>query len=166
MKTDHHSLGDDFVFSPADIETGELNQGVSRKKVLSVRYWLPLGWLFLIFYLSSQSWIADIEPPFAYFDKLAHMGEYGILCLLLYRTFTTTPESLWGRYPVMFSILFTVLYGFSDEIHQIFVPMRTADMADVLANSLGAGLSHLCLISIRSLKLKEKHSVGKIMNPI
>lgn len=154
MKTCQYGLGECFVYSPADIETRELNQGVRKKNVLSVRFLLPLGWLFLIFYLSSQSWIADIDPPFAHFDKLAHMGEYGILCLLLYRAFSSTSGCLWKRHPVMFSILFTVLYGFSDEIHQMFVPMRTADMADVLANSLGAGLSHLCLISIRSLKLK------------
>jgi hypothetical protein len=163
MKTGHHILGGGLAYNRADSEAGASSQGVSKKRVLSVKYWLPLGWLFLIFYLSSQSWIADVDPPFAYFDKVAHVGEYGILCLLLYWAFTHTPGSLWKRYPVMLSILFTVLYGCSDEIHQIFVPMRTADMADVLANSLGAGLSHLWLISIRSFKLRGKHSVTEII---
>ena len=38
---------------------------------------------------------------------------------------------------VMLSVLLSCLYGISDEIHQYFVPYRSADLMDVLADMIG-----------------------------
>lgn len=35
-------------------------------------------------------------------------------------------------------IIFCVFYGFSDEVHQYFVPTRSADILDALADSIGS----------------------------
>ena len=131
---------------------------MSRAKYLY--YWLSLGWGVLIFYLSSQSSIGRLPSPFAYLDKLAHIGVYGVLSLLLYMAFINSPRSLWKSHPVILSILFSVLYGLSDEIHQMFVPMRTAELADLLADCAGVGLFCLCLL-VRSLKFERKKSIAE-----
>ncbi len=36
-----------------------------------------------------------------------------------------------------------ILYGVSDEIHQMFVPTRTASPGDILMDTLGAGVGLL-----------------------
>jgi VanZ family protein len=41
---------------------------------------------------------------------------------------------------VAVSILFCILYGISDEIHQYFVPSRQADVMDALFDGLGGAL--------------------------
>jgi VanZ family protein len=40
-------------------------------------------------------------------------------------------------------VLSTALYGLSDEVHQYFVPFRTADPLDLLADALGGALGVL-----------------------
>ena len=42
------------------------------------------------------------------------------------------------KYPLTMSILFSFLYACTDEIHQIFVPGRSAQFRDVLIDTLGA----------------------------
>jgi VanZ family protein len=142
-------ITDNLAFDSSSIGTGTTNHNPKKHRTIPIQYYLALVWLFLIYFISSHPSIADINSPFTHFDKLVHMGVYGILYLLLYWNLTYAPKSLWGRHPVFFSLLLTILYGLSDEIHQIYIPMRTADFADFLADSAGAGLAHLCLLFIR-----------------
>jgi len=39
---------------------------------------------------------------------------------------------------MLLSVVSASLYGISDEIHQSFVPFREAEVADVIADMLGA----------------------------
>ena len=39
---------------------------------------------------------------------------------------------------MMTSMIIVVLYGVSDEVHQMFVPGRTAALDDVVADTIGA----------------------------
>jgi VanZ family protein len=45
------------------------------------------------------------------------------------------------------AFLFTCLYGYFDEIHQLYIPNRTCDYFDMLANAIGA-LIFVILFSI------------------
>ena len=57
----------------------------------------------------------------------------------------------------MLSILLSSLYGISDEIHQSFVPYRTADVMDALADIIGSAFG----VGVLSLWLKsyiKKHA--------
>jgi len=42
-------------------------------------------------------------------------------------------------------ILFAVLYGITDEIHQLYVPNRNFDVGDLLADLAGATLMQMAL---------------------
>ena len=130
---------------------------VRSRQIIIAQYWLPpLGWAILIFFISSQSLGSFGKSlfSFSYFDKLAHIGEYGVLCLFIHRAIVNTLGEWWVERAVMISILLCILYGVSDEIHQMFVPMRLAEVADVVADGMGAGLYHVGLWFVRSLKLK------------
>lgn len=103
------------------------------------------GYMGLIFYLSSQS-----APPYHLIlpsDKLLHFLEYMLLALLLLRALSKTFP---GRLPITLGIIafiIAVIYAASDEFHQSFVPGRNADALDWLADSFGAALGSLTILS-------------------
>ncbi|HLF87181.1 MAG TPA: VanZ family protein [Nitrospiria bacterium] len=88
----------------------------------------------LIFYLSSGPITADVPGS----DKMYHMIEYGIFSLLLYNALSSSfkKERPWKI--VLLAIILTILYGISDEFHQLFVPSRSSDPYDVVADASGA----------------------------
>ncbi|MDP4181559.1 MAG: VanZ family protein [Bacillota bacterium] len=69
------------------------------------------------------------------FRKLLHFSEYFFLAVLLYGMLKLFSVSSSVRFFLTFSI--AVLYSASDEIHQIFVPKRTARITDVFIDSTG-----------------------------
>ncbi|GAB4539617.1 MAG: hypothetical protein Fur0020_08560 [Thermodesulfovibrionia bacterium] len=90
----------------------------------------------LIYYLSS---ISGHRLPHLMngFDKLIHFLIYAILSALIYLSLNKTGLK---RYLILQSFLFTVIYGISDEIHQLYVPLRDASIGDMIADSFGAFL--------------------------
>lgn len=106
---------------------------VSSRRLFS--HWIPvLLWCSVIFYFSS---IPDLGTGWGVYDfvfrKLAHMAEYGILAVLVWRAWGD------GRPGVFFvALIFSVLYAASDEWHQGFVPGRTPSPWDVCIDAAGA----------------------------
>jgi VanZ family protein len=111
------------------------------------RRWLrALPWLLpaiayaaLIFYLSSQP---NPLPALTsrYSDKLLHLLEYGAFAAV----------ATWGLSHLVslpraarWAALLGSLYGLSDEFHQRFVPHRSAELGDWVADTLGAVLGAL-----------------------
>ena len=91
----------------------------------------------ILFVLSS----VPIRQPLAvpYLDKVEHAVAYGLLGLAYFnagsaggrRTGWAVAAGTW---------LAVVAYGMSDEVHQAFVPGRSADGADVVADAVGGAL--------------------------
>lgn len=103
-------------------------------------------WAGLIFWSSSLPVPPVLEGLPAGSDKVAHLIEYGILSYLLTRALRgTSPGRHPGRMAVVV-VLITSLYGAFDEFHQSFVPFRTVDPLDVLADAAGAALVQLFLV--------------------
>lgn len=102
------------------------------------RYWLPvIAWCSVIFVQSAFA-TPDLVPRWPYFDKVLHAGVYALLGGLLGRAFNTLDG--WQKRPlalILIATLLTALYGLSDEWHQSFVPERTADATDLLADFIG-----------------------------
>lgn len=75
------------------------------------------------------------------FDKIAHFGIFCMLFLLLAVGFTKqyTFRPL-KKKPVEFAFALSVAYGVVIEIIQIFIPGRSFELLDVVANSIGVGL--------------------------
>jgi VanZ family protein len=85
-----------------------------------------------IFLASSRSSVA--APGISNIDKIAHFSVYGLLATLLVRL---------GHGPraVAFALLAASLYGASDELHQAFVPGRSSEVGDWIADTAGAALA-------------------------
>lgn len=84
-----------------------------------------LAWAGLIFWLSSRPSLP--APGFPLSDKVFHFAAYFVLGLAL---------SLAGLRPAAATAAGWA-YGASDEVHQRFVPGRSADPLDWLADALG-----------------------------
>ena len=88
-----------------------------------------------IFYLSSQS---SPPGPGGVPDYVLHGVEYAGLAVVTFRALAGgLPARVTGTRALL-ALLITVAYGVSDELHQRFVPLRTADVRDVGADVAGA----------------------------
>jgi VanZ family protein len=101
-------------------------------------YWLPVIIYCLAIFIQSSYPATESLPAFSHADKLAHAGAYTLLGFLFYRAFQTTRIRKGIALLVILSAMASSLYGISDEIHQYFVPSRTADIFDMAANTTGS----------------------------
>jgi VanZ family protein len=125
-------------------------------------HWLPaLAWASLIFYLSSQPEPLGQQPdePESY---AAHFAVFGMLAALL--LFATMASLRPGRWTYLAVLAATSLYAVTDEVHQAFVPGRSADPRDWVMDTIGAAaaLTLLALLQ-RSGLLPALH--GRRLSP-
>ena len=71
-------------------------------------------------------------------DKIVHMGVYGLLTFLccISLVHLKTPNFP-GKSPLLWSSFICIFYGASDEFHQYFVPNRSSELQDWIADALG-----------------------------
>ena len=138
-----------------------------------LNYWLPvLVWMLVIFSASSdtksfQHSSRILEPVIRWLfphmldrtvwdivyvlRKCAHLTEYAVLALLLLRALRKPVRHdarPWRWADAGWAILLVILYAASDEIHQLFVPLREGKIGDVIIDASGgiAGLLMLWVI--------------------
>ena len=125
-----------------------------------LRYWLPvLAWAALISFFSTDTFHGDrtrgivrslllfflpdlnpetVELVHAVVRKLAHMGEYCIFTLILYRGFRQdAPNGRRWRWALP-ALLVAVGFAGLDEFHQTFELRRTGSIIDVGIDAAGA----------------------------
>jgi len=105
--------------------------------------WLPV---FLctgfIFYTSSIPG-TDIPSLFPYQDIIYHAFIYLVLAYFFARALKKTKGSIAPAKIIVFTLLFGIIFGISDEFHQSFVPNRTPSGWDVLIDGIGTFLGGL-----------------------
>ena len=99
----------------------------------------PIAWAAIIFVESSIPGHAFPSTPLGT-DKVVHVGIFFILGWLSHRAFTHQSSELISKLSLYLTQVVTILYGFADEFHQLFVSGRTADMYDMAADALGGFL--------------------------
>jgi VanZ family protein len=79
-------------------------------------------------------------------DKAAHVIAYAALGASLVRALAGGRASAMTARRIGLAALIAVLYGASDEIHQMFVPNRTPELLDLVADACG-GLAGAVLLA-------------------
>lgn len=143
-----------------------------RNKRLVIGWIALLFWVGLIFYMSNQP--GDVSSKqsglvlklfqvlgidlnkelgeLATFivRKTAHFTEYFILYLL---TINVMKYYFNIKNAILYSLIFSILYACTDEIHQYFIPGRAMAFKDILIDSSGA-LTAMVITKIISKKIK------------
>lgn len=97
-----------------------------------LRAWGPaLLWAALIFAVSHRSTVT--LPAVSNADKVSHAAAYAVLGLTLAYALHPSGVPRWA----LWTVALGWLYGASDEFHQSFVPGRSPDAADWLADAVG-----------------------------
>jgi len=125
----------------------------SSQATRQIWFWGPvIAYLALIFYFSSLSDISLVAP---YPDHLLHGAEYFGLAILVARALNGGLQRPVAPRALLLTILFCGLYAVSDEIHQMFVPDRYADVNDVLSDVIGAALGLAGLLLMQRMLLRR-----------
>jgi VanZ family protein len=109
--------------------------------------WTPVvAYLAFIFFLSSLSNTPQLPEGS---DKNLHALLYAGLGVLLVRA---QAAGIWRPVSwrmVVLTVVAAALYGVSDEFHQWFVPPRQVEVADVMADTIGAAIA-ATMLRVRS----------------
>ena len=97
-----------------------------------------------IFALSGIPAGPTFRVPLAAADKVLHFLLFFFFAALLYRALPGSGPPRWRA--ALAAALIASLYGVTDEIHQAFVPGRTASGWDWLADAAGAFLLPVWLL--------------------
>lgn len=150
-----------------------------KKKLVK---WLPvILWMIVIFIFSSENGIKSGENNKFVIDllkhiginldkdlggnanfivrKFAHMTEYFILFLLVYRAIN---EKFSFIKTLIFSLIFVFLYASSDEYHQSFIPGRGPSVRDVMIDTSGGTIALLAtVLATRKKRYDWRKSIFK-----
>ncbi|MCP4371957.1 MAG: hypothetical protein GY797_28140 [Deltaproteobacteria bacterium] len=107
-------------------------------KVSFFRYWFPLITYCILIFLQSSFPSIESVPELPYSDKLLHFFAYAVLGALFLRAYKTLRIRNKLKLLIILSVLSSSLYGISDEVHQHFVPYRSFEYFDILADILGS----------------------------
>ena len=119
--------------------------------------WAPAVVLMaVIFYISSQPAPEIIQREYIRFqDKWLHIVAYLILAALFARALIWEGVG-WTARAFLLAVTLSALYGATDEWHQVYVPERTADWVDWVADLLGATLVFCLWKPLRWLDTQER----------
>lgn len=109
---------------------------IEKNRVYIVYLPLIIYWV-IIFILTSLP--NDIAINLNVSDKIEHFGAYGVLSFMLFFTLSFQKKVLlFKEFPATFTLVLASLYGMVDELHQLLVPGRMADIKDWTGDFLGS----------------------------
>lgn len=127
------------------------------KKLSSFKF-IALLYAVIIFVSSSLPQLTLPHLGFTLEDKVYHFLEYSVFSFLLFLAFSRSKTDFLKKNLFLFSSLIGIIYAYSDEFHQRFVPGRTYDLYDFAADCLGIILIQAILWGY----LRQKRSSVKL----
>lgn len=110
---------------------------------MPVNLWGPVFFFMAaIFYVSSLP-SSRIPHLFLFQDISYHAVIYAVLGFYFSRALKKTCKSLSRKKRVVFTLIFGIIYGISDELHQYFVPGRSLSITDLSLDAIAAFLGGL-----------------------
>jgi VanZ family protein len=110
--------------------------GAKRTQMDRVRLFWLIGYVLLVFTVSTRPGLGTAGPEFHSKDKVAHLAEYAILGVLLHRA---VGRSVGRSRPTTFLFLLALgaTVGAIDEMLQFHTPDRSMDVLDWIADLAG-----------------------------
>lgn len=131
---------------------------LERNKVVLVYLPLVIYWI-LLFTLTSLP--TNSVPSVGVNDKVEHFAAYFVLSFLLYFTLIFQQKSITlKKNAFLFTILFVILYGVLDEVHQLLIPGRSCEFLDFFADVFGGVLGMILMKLFVKLNKFQEQSVS------
>jgi len=112
----------------------------SRTVVLA-RWFAVFAAAWLIYFCSDRPGACVPTLPFAQSDKLLHAAAYGLFAGLVLRALWAEEGTPAPAGVLVLGAALAAAYGAADELHQRFVPGRSCDLFDWMADGAGATLA-------------------------
>ncbi|MFH0889142.1 MAG: VanZ family protein [Planctomycetota bacterium] len=116
-----------------------------------IRYWLPVYLYAFAIFLSSHQARLEIPIKIIGIDKVLHFIAYGVLAGLIYRACRKSQKIFIVQKAYFISVTCSILYGFSDEFHQFYIPGRQTSEWDFIADALGAIAAIVIILRYRKV---------------
>jgi len=115
---------------------------------LKPRQRILIAWLPAVFYTLLIWWLSSQQLDLAFMrrvplqDKGVHFLEYGALSFFIVHAIAVTWPGR-GISTLLTAVVATIGLGLLDELHQSFVPGRSSDVLDLVADTIGATVAVL-----------------------
>ncbi len=137
-----------FIFSSAEASrSSESSMSVSYRLVQAAEW---IGG----FDLSSAEAYLSAEAIEGAVRKLAHITEYTMLAASVYFMFI-----LWTNRRILLyfgTVVFSIIYACSDEVHQLFVRGRSGSFSDVCVDAIGVTIGAMMMLAIDNSFLRDR----------
>lgn len=131
---------------------------LQKNKTLFVYFPLFVYWLILFI---ATTLPGNKVPNLGVSDKIEHSTAYMVLSVLLCMTYTFQNKiKIFWKKPFLMTILTVTFYGALDELHQLFIPGRSCDIKDLMADVAGASVGLLIVYLIKFTSEKATNTVS------
>lgn len=149
---------------------------------MKLKKWIPVVlWAALIFNFSTDafsshntssiiqqliSWLIpgittrQLDISHGAIRKFGHWVEYFVLSVLLLRALASEWRISWNWRSAFWTLVLVLSYAASDELHQAFVPTRSALVADVLVDFFGGACGVLWMYTLRKRSNAREQNHG------
>ncbi|MFH1355367.1 MAG: VanZ family protein [Candidatus Omnitrophota bacterium] len=103
-----------------------------------LKCWIPVFLCMLAIFIFSSIPGSEIPAIFLFQDVFAHLLVYFILAWFFARAIKNTYPKIKSVKVIIYTALFGVLYGITDEFHQTFIAYRYFSGMDMLFNGIGS----------------------------
>lgn len=126
--------------------TAGFSSEVSRSALLKI-----LGWLGIRFADGTLGVLNSL------FRSAAHIAEYCVLSLLLYRCFSGRRGFQWRQRTALWCAGVSAAFALTDELHQALVPNRGSSLLDCVIDGAGIAMGMLCIKGLNNRR-ESNHS--------
>lgn len=128
---------------------------MAKLKIFFKYHFWVIIWALVIFIQSSFPAISLPKVEWFGIDKIVHMGVFGMLAGLCYISFLNIKSrNIFTKNIYLSTAIITIIYGALDEIHQYFVPNRSCELQDWLADALGVMIALMIIRYFLSKRYK------------
>jgi VanZ family protein len=130
---------------------------VNPRLVRLLFVWGPAALMMAVLFAASSASDTSAVPA-VFSDKVLHLGAYALLGITVFHAFADGRFDRVTSGRAILAVLFCILYGISDEFHQSFVPGRTPDAKDLIADGVGAALGAAFLLLVKTAWLRNRRT--------
>jgi VanZ family protein len=115
------------------------------KKIIfiALKFWLPVLFCMGLIFSASSLPGNNIPKLFRFQSIIFHLSAYLTLAYFFARALKNSYCDIKLSQIIFFTLLFGVIYGISDELHQAFIPYRTVSVFDVFIDGVGSFIGSL-----------------------